>query len=542
MTRKVIWVDGTNLGIEDVISVSKGDCYDIRIKKDAITKIKTSREFVETIMGRGEGLYGITTAEKLSRLKMIVERFEEKGKVAYGITTGFGELANIKIGLEDAIKLQYNLVRSHAAAIGEIMPFEIVRGAMLIRANTLTKGYSGVRLEVINHLINMLKNNIVPIVPEQGSVGASGDLAPSAHMALAMIGEGQVLYNHKVIDAKEAYRTVGMKPLDLKAKEGLAIINGTHFMTSYAAHALYLGEKIIKNALIAGAMSLEALYGTDRSLDPKIHNVRPHRGQKLAARILKKLVSKSEIIRSHRHCSRVQDAYSIRCMPQVFGPVIEAWNSAVNTIVREMNSAVDNPLVFADKGEIISGGNFHGAPIAMHMDFIAIALTTLTAMCERRIARLIDPHLSSLPPFLIEKSGLNSGYMIAQYTAAAITNENKTLSNPASVDTIPTSANQEDHVSMGMWSARKAYQVVKNSVRVVAIELLLASQALEFHKPYKPGKGTMAAYRAIRKKVPILEQDRVVHNDIKAVEDMIYKDIIINSVEKEIGGIDISLR
>ena len=505
---KTIEIDGESLRIEDVISVAK-DFSLVRLSRNAVKKIKNAREVVEEII--------------------------EKDSIAYGIKTGFGELCDVSIPKDDMKKLQENLIRSTAAGVGDHFPEEVVRATMLLSANSLSKGFSGVRLEVVSTLIDMLNKEVYPLVPEKGSVGASGDLAPLAHIALVLMGEGEAFHNGKKYDGKKALAQANIKPLELESKEGLALINGTQVMTAIASLTIYDAEHLIKTAEIASSVSLEALKGTDRAFDEKISSVRKHEGQKNCAHNLRSLLKDSEIIASHRDCSKVQDAYTIRCIPQVLGASKDAAEYARKIVEIEINSSTDNPLIFSKTNEVISAGNFHGQPIALTMDFLGIAIAEIGNFSERRTARLVDKRLSGLPAFLTEKSGLNSGFMIAQYTAASLVSENKILAHPASVDSIPTSANQEDHVSMGTIAARKAQEILKNVRYVIAIELLCASQGLEFIKPLKAGIGAQTAYEFIRKKVPRLEEDRVLHYDIEKIASLIEKGDVLRVVEKKIG-------
>ena len=420
--------------------------------------------------------------EKILKSRSVVDKILKENRVVYGINTGLGELVKIRIPSEALKELQINLVRSHSSGVGKYMDEELVRAAMLIRANSLGKGFSGVSLEVIELLVEMLNKGVTPLVPTFGSVGASGDLAPLAHIVLVMIGEGKAIYKGEVLDGENALRKAGLEPIKLKEKDGLALLNGTAMMAAYASLAVYDAMEIMKNALVSVAMSFEALRGTDKALDPRIMDVRPHPGQKKVAEILREILKESKMVEKAKE-EKVQDAYTLRCVPQVYGAVLDTINYVKEVVEREINSVTDNPIIF---DEPISGGNFHGEPIALVMDFLAIALTDLGNMIERRIARMVDEKLSNLPSFLIENSGLNSGFMIAQYTAAALCNRNKVLSYPASADTIPTSANQEDHVSMGMNSALKLREVVNNLKYIVAIEYLCANQGLYFTGPSSP--------------------------------------------------------
>ncbi len=470
----MIEINGENLKIEDVVKVARfGE--KVKIADSSIPKVLKSREIIENIL--------------------------KEGKVVYGINTGLGELVRVRIPKDKARELQLNLVRSHASGVGRYMDDEIVRAAMLIRANSLLKGFSGVRLEVIKMLVDMLNSNIIPLVPKFGSVGASGDLAPLAHIALVMLGEGYAKYKGEVVKGEEALKLAGLKPLKLKEREGLALLNGTAVMAAYGSIAIYDSYEIMKNAILSATMSFEALKGTDKALDDRIMKARAHPGQIKIAKIIRDMLKDSKITKEARE-EKVQDAYTLRCLPQVYGAVLDTIGYARSVMEREINSATDNPLVF---DEPISGGNFHGEPIALVMDFLAIALTDLGNMVERRIARLVDSKLSGLPAFLIENSGTNSGLMIPQYTAAAFCNRNKILAHPASADSIPTSANQEDHVSMGMNAAQKLREIVENVKYIIAIEYLCANQALHI-------SGYSA--QSVKKAMEVINIEKFTHDEI----------------------------
>ncbi len=486
---------------------------------------------------------------RIRKARALVERWIRTGETVYGVTTGFGEFANVRIDSQDTEKLQENLILSHAAGAGEPLPIEIVRAMMLLRINAVAKGHSGLRLETVELLGRMLNNNIIPRIPSQGSVGASGDLVQLAHLVHAMMGRGKVYAsrgagsNGRVfLSSSTALRRHRLKPVRLTAKEGLALINGTQMMTSYAALSVHQAKELVKVADIAGAMSVEALRGSETPFDERIQRLRPFRGQANAARNLRRLMSGSEIRESHRENDpRVQDAYSMRCIPQVHGASRDAVDYVFDKVSTEINSANDNPLIFPDQGAHLEGGNFHGQPMALAMDFLAIALSELANISERRTERLVNGSLSGLPKFLTERGGLNSGLMIAQYTAASIVSENKVLCHPASVDSIPTSANQEDHNSMGSVSAQKLWRVVKNVQTVLAIELLCASQGLDFARrmhpngPLRPGKGTDAGYRCVRSIVPHLDDDRLLYDDIQKTLGLIRDGAIVRAVERAIG-------
>lgn len=471
--------------------------------------------------------------QKIERSRKIVEEKLEGDEDVYGINTGFGDLASVKIERDKTKELQKNLIFSHASGVGEPLNEEIVRGAMLLRANTLAKGFSGVRFEVVNTLVDMLNGKVHPVVPAKGSVGASGDLAPLAHMSLVLLGEGEAFYEGERIDGKKAMKEAGIETLELKAKEGLALLNGTQVMTAIGALVIHRTRSLLKSAQIAGSMSLEALMGTSAALDKRVHQIRPHEGQMRCADNLRRLTHKSKIIASHEGCDRVQDPYTLRCMPQVYGAVKDALDYAEKVITTEINSATDNPLIFPN-GDVISGGNFHGQPIALALDFLGTAISEIGDISERTTDKLMYHEESGLPPFLTEESGLNSGMMIAQYTAASLVSENKVLSHPAGVDSIPTSAGQEDHVSMGTISARHCMDILKNVEYAVAIELLAASQGLEFHD-LKPGEGVKVAYETIRGDVEELKEDRPLNPDIEKIKEMILSGDLVERVEQKVG-------
>ncbi len=519
-------IDGHSLKVEDVYQVAHAPCK-IALSTEATKAIKQSRETVE---------------RKLSAKEVV-----------YGITTGFGKFKDVYIEPEDSLKLQRNFLLSHAAGVGACFDVPSVRAITLLRANALAKGYSGIRPKVLKLLLALIENNIHPIIPEKGSVGASGDLAPLAHLALTLVGEGQVEYNGKVMSSKAALKKAGLEPVELEAKEGLALTNGTQVMTAVGAITIREAELLAKTADIISAMSLEAMLGTDTAFDEDIHRVRPHPGQLASALNLRALLEDSEIVESHSECDMVQDAYSIRCIPQVHGASRQAIQHVRQVLEIEMNSATDNPLVFGDK--ILSGGNFHGQPVALAMDYAAIAIAELANISERRTERLVNPYLSNgLPAFLTRNGGLHSGFMIAQYTAAALVSENKSLAHPASVDSIPTSANQEDHVSMGTIAARKARTILANLKSVLAIELLCALQGLDLRtgqnqganvtayspegietKGKKPGIGVRTAYKEARKVIKHLDKDRLIHQEIESAVALIESGRIVTATEEVVG-------
>lgn len=483
--------------------------------------------------------------KKVIKARKLIDEWVERGEVIYGVTTGFGGFSSVKIPKKDIEQLQENLIISHTAGVGENLPPFIVKLMMLLRVNALASGYSGIRLETLQLLIDMINNNIIPVIPSQGSVGASGDLAPLAHLVLAMIGKGDVQIikniidekaaNTKIVSAKSTFKKFGLQPARLAAKEGLALINGTQMMTAYGAFICIEAKKLAKLADISGALSHEALRATDKAFDQRLHKLRPYPGQLASAKNLLTLLKNSGIRASHVDDDpRVQDAYSIRCIPQIHGASRDAIDYICSRIEIELNSVNDNPIIFPDDKDYISGGNFHGQPLALPLDFMAIALSELADVSERRIDRIVNGSTEKLPKFLAEDGGLNSGYMIVQYTAAALVSENKVFAHPASVDSIPTSANKEDLNSMGSISARKCFQVLKNVQAVLALELLTAAQGIEFLKPLKCGDGTNAAYKTIRKIIPPLKRDRILKKDIDKILKLVVNGEILNNVEKAV--------
>ena len=468
------------------------------------------------------------TPEARARLavsRALVEKAIEGGATIYGINTGFGKLANVRIAPDRLHQLQANLIRSHAAGVGAPLPRDVVRAAMLLRANVLLRPTSGVRPELVDALVALINAGVVPFVPEQGSVGASGDLAPLAHIAQVMMGEGEVLVDTAAYPTSSVLGAAGITPFAFAPKEGLAFINGTQVQTALLALLVHDAEVLWRSAVGAAAMSLEALRGTPAPLDARIHDARPHRGQVRAAELMRSLLADSAIRESHRENDpRVQDAYSLRCTPQVLGAVADAIRFARETVAVELNSSTDNPLVF-DNGDVISGGNFHGQPVAQALDFLAVALTTLQAISERRVERLVNPDLSQgLPAFLTADPGLNSGFMMVQITAASLVAESRTLCMPASIGSIPTDANQEDFVPMGMGAAYKARRVLHNAQRVVAAEFLCAAQGLDFLRPLEPGRGVAQLHRRIRESSPpvlVLADDRSPAPDLAQLSVMI---------------------
>lgn len=476
-----------------------------------------------------------TGLEQIAAGRAIVAKVLEEERPVYGISTGFGDFSRVFISKGEREKLQRNLILSHAAGVGEHLPEDVVRAAMLLRANSLCKGYSGVRVSTVTMLAEMLNHRIYPAVPAKGSVGASGDLAPLSHMVLVMLGEGQAFLEGRLVSGKEALAKAGLSPVSLGGKEGLALINGTQMMTAIGCLVWQDAVALMKTADIAAALSLEALKGTRTAFDPRISQLRPHRGQIATADNMLRLTADSLIISSHVNCSKVQDAYSLRCIPQVHGASKDALQRVEETLTVEINAATDNPLIMLDNEEIVSGGNFHGQPVALVMDYLKLALAEIGNISERRINRLLDSHLSELPPFLTAYPGVDSGLMITQYTAASLVSENKVLVHPASADSIPTSANQEDHVSMGTIAARQAREILENVRYILSIECLSAVQGIDFLAPLAPGKGTGAACRLIRQVVPHLEEDRVPAPDILAIFQLISNEMLLKHVEEAVG-------
>lgn len=503
----MVTLNGSHLSLEELILVAREGCL-VKISDEAALKVNASRAYVE---------------------KLVSEE-----KIVYGITTGFGKFSNIIISHEQASELQESLIRSHACGVGNHFPEEIVRGIMLLRLNALVKGYSGIRLETLNTLAEMINKRVHPAIPEKGSLGSSGDLAPLSHMVLVMMGEGEGYYNGCLMAGDAAMSKAGIKPVRLTSKEGLALVNGTQVLTAVGAIATYDAINLMKIADISAALTFEALKGIMDVFDEKVHAVRNHSGQIDCAQNLARILSGSGLTTKQGEV-KLQDSYSLRCLPQIHGASKDAIDYVLDKVNKEMNAATDNPLIFAENDQVISCGNFHGQPMALAFDFLGIALAELANSAERRIERLVNPSLSELPPFLTEKGGVNSGFMIVQYTAAALVSENKILAHPASVDSIPSSGNQEDHVSMGTIAARKALEILKNTRIVIAIELMTAAQGLEFGNPEKLGKGTKAAYKVIRAQIPRLKEDRVMYPDIEKCIEMVKDNSILTAVEEAIG-------
>lgn len=531
-----ISIDGHSLGIKETVLVAR---FGARVEIDP------------------EAL------ERVARSRAVVDRCVAEGRVSYGVTTGFGKFSDILISPEENALLQRNLIVSHACGVGDPLPEEVVRAMALLRANALAVGYSGIRPETLEALVDMLNAGIVPVVPEKGSLGASGDLAPLSHLVLVLIGEGEAFYRGTRMPGGAALKAAGLAPVVLAAKEGLALINGTQAMTAVAALAVFDAWKLLRTGDVACALSFQALQGIVDALDPRVHALRGQEGQEIAAERLRALLAESALTTRQGEL-RVQDAYALRCAPQVHGASRDALGYVTDIVERELNAVTDNPLIFPGAaaeeafsdldsqegagGEeaMISGGNFHGQPVALAMDFLGIAMAELASIGERRIERLVNPGLSNgLPAFLTRAGGLNSGFMIAQYVAAALVSENKVLAHPASVDSIPSSANQEDHVSMGTIAARKARSIIGHLRSVVAIELLAACQAVELRAELLDvdleeslSPATRAAYRAVRSAVPGLGPDRVMYQDIEAVEGIVAEGTVLKAVEDVIGEED----
>jgi histidine ammonia-lyase len=503
-------IDGQNLSLARIADLVDSGSR-ITLSKEALTRVKQSRQLVEKLAAGDQPLYGINT--------------------------GFGVLARQRIPAQDLEKLQENLILSHAVGVGDPVPVEIVRLMLLLKAHGLAVGLSGARSSVIDYLLRFYNEHITPVVFTKGSLGASGDLAPLAHMTLALLGFGDVVAKGEKESAAKAMRQLRLQPLRLKAKEGLALINGTQFMAAYAVHCLLRIQRLIVTADLAAAMTLESIRGSAAPFDQRIARARPHRGQSAVAARMRQLLQGSEILPSHINCQKVQDPYSIRCVPQVHGAVQDAFEHARRVTETEINSATDNPLVFPE-GDIVSGGNFHGEPIAFVLDYLAIAVAELASISERRLYLLLGGDTLGdikLPKLLMHDTGLNSGFMLPQYTAAALVSENKIFAHPASVDSIPSSLGQEDHVSMGATSATKLLEVVNNSETVLAIEMMSAAQALDFIHPLKAGRGVEAAHAELRKQISFAESDRLFHHDIQTALELVRSGVLVHAAESVVG-------
>lgn len=507
--NKII-INAQELTIDDIIKVAR-EGYKVELSEEVLKKVQIARD--------------------------LVDRYVEDQKVSYGITTGFGKFSDVVISKEETHKLQRNLIISHACGVGKPFDEDIVRAIMLLRINNLSKGYSGVRVQTLNTLVNMLNNNVHPVIPEKGSLGASGDLAPLSHMVLTMIGEGEAIYNGKIMSSREAMELANVEVLpELSSKEGLALINGTQVMTAVGALTTYDALNLLKTADIALSLTMEALNGITCAMDEKVHLVRAHKGQINTARNVLDILRDSEMTTKQGEL-RVQDAYSLRCSPQIHGASKDAIEYVKDKINIEINSVTDNPIIFPEQDQVISGGNFHGQPMALSFDFLGIALSELANISERRLERLVNPALSNgLPAFLSKNGGVNSGFMIVQYSAASLVSENKVLSHPASVDSIPSSANQEDHVSMGTIAARKAKDIMENVRNVLSMEVLAATQAIDLRGKKNLGIGTEAAYNVVRNYTEFIDKDLVMYREINKCEEIIKKNLLVEAVEKALGS------
>lgn len=472
----------------------------------------------ELISSRQHFVLSEAALDAISKSHKTVLKILESNKIVYGINTGFGSLANQTISPDNLKQLQSNIVLSHACGTGELLPDDVVALILLLKVNNLAQGYSGVRHELIQALIKLYNHQVYPCIPCKGSVGASGDLVPLAHMALPLLGVGEVRYKEQIMPATEGLKHAGLEPIELEAKEGLALLNGLQVSTALALTALFKTEQLFETALVAGALSVDAALGSDVPFDDRIHLVRGHEAQRDVAALYRTLLAGSQIRESHRDCARVQDPYSLRCQPQIMGAALHQIRFVSSTLEVEANAISDNPLVFSDEGDILSGGNFHGEIIAMAADNLALAVAEIGANAERRIALLIDQHFSGLPAFLVKNGGINSGFMIAHVTAASCASDNKALAHPHSVDSLPTSANQEDHVSMATNAARRLHEMLDNTSTILAIELLAASQGLEFHKPLRTSPKLELFYNKVRTLVPPYEQDRYFAPDIAHIK------------------------
>lgn len=506
-----IILSGHSLTIDNVhqVAFAQKGSLNLSIDKMSLEKMKASRAFVFDIV--------------------------KKGKPVYGINTGFGALSSMHIAEKDLAQLQVNLIRSHCTGVGKSFSKEITRAIMLLRANCLISGFSGVEPETVQLLLDFLNHHITPIVPEKGSVGASGDLAPLSHIALALIGEGEVEVEGKIINSKMAIEKIGKKPAILGPKDGLALINGTACMAALGALAIYRVKEIMKLADICATLTMDSVKGTDKAYNPKITQLKPHKGQIACVENLNKLTAGSKLKDSHPDCHKVQDPYSLRCVPQVHGACRQTLLHAEEVITTELNAVTDNPLIFVESGEVISGGNFHGEALALAMDYLAMGVAEICNISERRIEKMMNPVFSELPAFLTKNSGLNSGLMIAHVTAAALVSENKYLCHPASIDSVPTSTDKEDHVSMGVTAGRKLQEVIENAKSVLAIELLCNTQALYLQRPLTTSKPLEEVYNTVRSYVAPIEEDRIFFHDINNIIKAINNNEIVLAAEKHVG-------
>ncbi len=510
----MVLITGQSVTIDLLREVAFQNCGEIRLSQEAKDKMNVSRKY-------------------------IMDRVDA-GDIIYGVNTGFGAFSSVTISKKEIEELQRNLIRSHSCGIGLPFTHVEVRAIMFLRANALANGHSGVRPDVVEKIIEFLNFGVIPVIPQQGSVGASGDLAPLSHLALALIGEGMAFENQKQVPVVGVLQEKGIEPLTLQAKEGLSLINGCQVMTAIGMLNAYTAKRLNWMADLAAAMTLEGLKGSRKAFDPIIFQTRPHPGEaKTARNLLKLLGARSPLSESHEGCGRVQDAYSLRCIPAVHGAAKDTIRHAIATLEIEANSSTDNPLVFPNEGKVLSCGNFHGEPVALCCDFLAIAMAAMANMSECRISKLINPLFSDLPAFLAPHGGLNSGHMIVQVAAASLVSENKILTHPASVDSIPTSVDKEDHVSMGTIAARKLGQLIKNAENIIAMEMLSAAQALDLRKPLEPVAAVKGAYELIRGQVPFAEKDRVFSNDIRAIKQLIRSDQLLEMVFNRVGNLEI---
>jgi histidine ammonia-lyase len=522
--QETLLVNGTGWTLADARRLLRGRIRNLELAPEGRQRVERSRQCLEQLLARGQTIYGVNT--------------------------GFGKLSNQRIAAADILALQENLLRSHAVGLGPALSWGETRLALALRVQALAQGYSGITTALVERLIALFDRGVLPVIPEQGSVGASGDLAPLAHLALVLIGEGQAWIAPPESDGtglaplppplpgRQALAAAGLEPYRLQSKEGIALINGTQISCAILAEALTRAIDLARVADIAASLTLEATRSSLRPFDPRIQELRPHPGQRACAANLRRLLTASAILPSHAQCDKVQDAYSIRCVPQVHGTFRDALDHVIRVVEREMNSVTDNPLVFVETQEVISGGNFHGQPLALAADLLAAAATDLASIAERRIENLVNPDLSGLPGFLTPHPGLHSGMMLVQVLAAALVSENKSLAHPASVDSIPTSANREDHVAMSAHAARKARTIVQNTARVLACELLCAAQGLEFLQPLRPGQGAEAAYLHLRRFVPPLDRDRILQPDLESVVRLIAEDSLVSAVGKVCGPLE----
>jgi histidine ammonia-lyase len=522
-----------SFGSESVtIELNGSDVTVEQVYRVAMSPIENGRPVVQVKLAK-------TAREAMQKSRAYIEGRIASGEVMYGVNTGFGAFSSVRISDEQIEDLQRNLIRSHSMGVGTPFSIEQSRAIMFLRANALARGHSGIRPDVVEKILEFLNAQVIPVIPGQGSVGASGDLAPLSHLALAIIGEGEAWSANQAVEVASLLKEKKIQPLQLKAKEGLSMINGCQVMTAVGMLAAFETRVLLWNAEIAGAMSLEGLKGSRSAFDPLISATRAHPGEAKTARNLNKILTqKSAISESHIDCNKVQDAYSLRCMPAVHGAVKDTLAYVWKVLEVEANSSTDNPLVFADENKILSCGNFHGMPVAFSMDYLAIALSSLASMSECRLQKLMNPAMSELPAFLAPDGGLNSGHMIVQVAAAALVSENKVLAHPASVDTIPTSADKEDHVSMGTIAARKLTQVLKNAENVVAMEFLSAAQAIDILAPLKPSVPLAAAHQEIRKNVPFAKVDRIFSKDVEQVKKLVLSGNLVSVVNKETGVLE----